>query len=188
MAQPYVGEIRMFAGNFAPAGWMFCDGTQLPISQNETLFQLIGTTYGGDGQSTFNLPDLRGRVPVHQGTDPGTGTNFTMGELAGVESVTLTTQQMPQHTHALMATTATGTQVNPGGNLLSNSQGPQPFLQEGPDGQLNPRRSSRRVAVSRTRTCSPTSASTTSSPSSGSSRAQPRRPLMADPFVAEILA
>ena|SRR5205085_3424021 len=137
MAQPYVGEIRMFAGNFAPAGWMFCDGTQLPISQNETLFQLIGTTYGGDGQSTFNLPDLRGRVPVHQGTDPGTGTNFTMGELAGVESVTLTTQQMPQHNHALMATTTAGTQANPGGNLLANSQGPQPFLQEGPDGQLN---------------------------------------------------
>ena len=137
MAQPYVGEIRMFGGNFAPAGWMFCDGSQLPISENETLFQLIGTTYGGDGQSTFNLPDLRGRVPVHQGTDPATGTTFTMAEAAGVESVTLTTQQMPQHNHALLATTAIGTQVNPGGNLLANSQGPQPYIQESPDGNLN---------------------------------------------------
>ena len=137
MAQPYVGEIRMFAGNFAPAGWMFCDGTTLPISENETLFQLIGTTYGEDGQSTFNLPDLRGRVPVHQGTDPGTGTTFQMGEMAGVETVTLTTQQMPQHNHALMATTNPGTQLNPGGNLLSNSQGPLPYIQENPDGNLN---------------------------------------------------
>jgi len=137
MAQPYVGEIRMFAGNFAPAGWMFCDGTQLAISENETLFQLIGTTYGGDGQSTFDLPDLRGRTPVHQGTDPGTGTNFIVGESGGVESVTLTTQQIPQHNHAFMATTAIGTQANPGGNLLSNSQGPQPYIQENPDGNLN---------------------------------------------------
>ena len=137
MAQPYVGEIRMFGGNFAPAGWMFCDGTQLAISQNDTLFQLIGTTYGGDGQSTFNLPDLRGRVPVHQGTNPGTGTNFTLGEQAGVESVTLTAQQMPQHGHTFQATTAIGTQANPGGNLLANSQGPQPYIQENPDGSLN---------------------------------------------------
>jgi microcystin-dependent protein len=138
MAQPYVGEIRMFAGNFAPAGWMFCDGSQLAISENETLFQLIGTTYGGDGQSTFNLPDLRGRVPVHQGTDPATATVFTLAEAAGVESVTLTTQQIPQHNHVLMATTATGTQANPGGNLLANSQGPQPYIQEDPDGNLSP--------------------------------------------------
>src|SRR3989440_9690503 len=137
MSQPYVGECRMFGGNFAPAGWMFCDGQLLPISENETLFQLIGTTYGGDGQTTFNLPDLRGRVPVHQGTDSATGTNFTMGEMAGVESVTLTTQQAPQHNHTLMATNAVGTQLNPGGNLLSNSQGPQPYIQEGPDGNLN---------------------------------------------------
>jgi microcystin-dependent protein len=137
MAQPYIGEIRMFGGNFAPAGWMFCDGTQLAISQNDTLFQLIGTTYGGDGQSTFNLPDLRGRVPVHQGTNPGTATNFTLGEQAGVESVTLTTQQIPQHSHTFQATTAIGTQANPGGNLLANSQGPQPYIQENPDDSLN---------------------------------------------------
>jgi microcystin-dependent protein len=137
MAQPYVGEIRIFAGNFPPAGWMFCDGSTLPISENETLFQLIGTTYGGDGEQTFNLPDLRGRVPVHQGTDPGTGTNFTLAEQGGVEQVTLTVQQIPVHNHALIATTAAGTQVNPGGNILANSQGPQPYIQENPDGNLN---------------------------------------------------
>jgi microcystin-dependent protein len=137
MAQPYVGEIRMFAGNFPPSGWMFCDGSQLAISENETLFQLIGTTYGGDGQSTFNLPDLRGRVPIHQGTNPSTGTNYIMAESAGVESVTLTTQQIPQHNHQLLATQTAGTQPNPGGNILANSQGPQPYLQENPDANLN---------------------------------------------------
>jgi microcystin-dependent protein len=138
MAQPYVGEIRMFAGNFAPAGWMFCDGSQLAISENETLFQLIGTTYGGDGQSTFNLPDLRGRVPIHQGTNPATGSTYTLAEQAGVETVTLTSQQISQHNHALRATTATGTQANPAGNLLANSQGPQPYIQESPDNNLSP--------------------------------------------------
>src|SRR5690242_21043268 len=125
MAQPYVGEIRMFAGNFAPAGWAFCEGQLLPISENQTLFQLIGTTYGGDGQSTFALPDLRGRVPIHQGTDSANGTSFAIGETGGVETVTLTTAQIPVHTHALAATNAAGTQLNPGGNLLANSQGPQ---------------------------------------------------------------
>jgi len=133
----YVGEIRMFGGNFAPAGWMFCDGSTLPISENDVLFNLIGTTYGGDGQTTFNLPDLRGRVPIHQGTNPSTGTGFTIGEAAGVETVTLTTQQVPQHSHGLAATTAIGTQSNPGGNLLANSQGPQPYIQEDPDAGLN---------------------------------------------------
>jgi microcystin-dependent protein len=138
MAQPYVGEIRMFAGNFPPNGWMFCDGATLAISENETLFQLIGTTYGGDGESTFDLPDLRGRTPVHQGTDPGTGTNFILAETGGVESVTLTTQQMTTHNHAFLASTVIGTEGNPGGNLAANSQGPQPYIQESPDGNLNP--------------------------------------------------
>ena len=137
MAQPYVGEIRIFAGNFAPAGWMFCDGSTLAISENQTLFQLIGTTYGGDGQTTFNLPDLRGRLPIHQGTG-SSGISYTLGEQGGVESVTLTTQQIPQHTHSLLATTAVGTETNPGGNVLANSQGPQPYIQEDPDGSLNP--------------------------------------------------
>jgi microcystin-dependent protein len=111
MAQPYVGEIRMFAGNFAPAGWMFCEGQQLPISENETLFQLIGTTYGGDGESTFNLPDLRGRIPLHQGN------GFILAETGGAEEITLTTNQMPVHNHAFTAVTAVGTSPNVAGNL-----------------------------------------------------------------------
>ena len=100
MAQPYVGELRLFAGNFAPAGWMFCDGQLLPISENEALFQLIGTTYGGDGQSTFALPDLRGRIPIHQGN------GFIVGESGGTEQVTLTASQLPTHTHSLRASSA----------------------------------------------------------------------------------
>src|SRR3954447_8733776 len=99
MAQPYVGEIRMFAGNFAPAGWMFCEGQLLPISEYETLFNLIGTTYGGDGQSTFALPDLRGRIPTHQGN------GFTLAETGGVETVTLAVNRMASHTHPLLAST-----------------------------------------------------------------------------------
>ena len=97
---PFVGEIRMFGGSFAPNGWMFCEGQLLPISENEVLFQLIGTMYGGDGENTFALPNLSGRVPIHFGTGPD-GTTYTQGELAGVESVTLTTQQIPIHTHAM---------------------------------------------------------------------------------------
>src|SRR3954469_16308070 len=98
MAQPYVGEIRMFAGSFAPAGWMFCDGQLIPISENDTLFVVIGTTYGGDGQETFALPNLQGRVPLHQGAGSGLS-NYQLGEAGGVEAVTLTTQQIPSHTH-----------------------------------------------------------------------------------------
>src|SRR5205807_9277506 len=100
MAQPYVGEIRMFAGNFAPAGWMFCNGSLLPISENEVLFQVIGTTYGGDGQSTFAIPDFQGRVPIHMGN------SFTEGEKAGVESVSLTANQIRWRTHCLQRTAA----------------------------------------------------------------------------------
>jgi microcystin-dependent protein len=101
MSSPYLGEIRMFAGTFAPVGWLMCDGSILPISDYDALFQLIGTTYGGDGQSTFALPDLRGRMPVHMGTNAGT--TFTVGEAAGVETVTLTPDQMPAHSHAPLA-------------------------------------------------------------------------------------
>lgn len=96
----------MFAGNFAPAGWMFCEGQLLPISENETLFQLIGTTYGGDGQSTFALPDLRGRLPIHQGN------GYILAETGGVEEVTLTVNQIPSHSHPFIASTA----VAGGGN------------------------------------------------------------------------
>jgi len=115
MAQPYVGEIRMFAGNFAPAGWMFCEGQLLPISENEVLFNLIGTTYGGDGQSTFALPDLRGRVPIHQGS------GFSLAQTGGSESVTLTVNQIAAHTHPLVATTAVGSAASPQGNVLAAS-------------------------------------------------------------------
>jgi microcystin-dependent protein len=97
MGSPYVGEIRMFAGNFAPAGWAFCNGATLAISENDVLFTLIGTTYGGDGQTTFNLPDLQSRVPIHMGT--GGGSSYVIGQSAGEESVTLTTQQIPAHAH-----------------------------------------------------------------------------------------
>ncbi|UVO55772.1 phage tail protein [Sphingomonas sp. SUN039] len=117
MSQPYVGEIRLFGGNFAPAGWGFCDGSLQAISEQETLFQLIGTTYGGDGQNTFALPDLRGRVPVHQGTLAG-GSSYTIGQFAGVESVTVTTNQLPSHSHG-MAATASGQQASPQGAFFA---------------------------------------------------------------------
>ena len=124
MAQPYVGEIRMFAGNFAPAGWMFCEGQLLPISEYETLFNLIGTTYGGDGQSTFALPDLRGRVPLHQGN------GFTLAETGGVETVTLTVSQIPAHSHALLATTNQGDQVNPANNVVAQNTAVQLYIED----------------------------------------------------------
>jgi microcystin-dependent protein len=101
----------MFAGNFAPAGWMFCEGQLLPISENETLFQLIGTTYGGDGQSTFALPDLRGRIPIH----PGSG--FILAQTGGTEEITLTVQQIASHSHALLATNDIPAQSSPSNNL-----------------------------------------------------------------------
>lgn len=115
MSQPYVGEIRIFAGNFAPSGWMFCDGSLLPISLYDTLFTLIGTTYGGDGQSTFGLPDLRGRIPVHAGQGPGLSSNYPIGQMAGQDQVTITTSAMPAHVHALAANTGTGHVAQPQG-------------------------------------------------------------------------
>lgn len=115
MAQPYVGEIRMFAGNFAPTGWMFCEGQLLPISENETLFQLIGTTYGGDGESNFALPDLRGRIPIHQGN------GFILAETGGAEEITLTVQQIPAHGHAWLGRAGGGNQGSPSGGLLAMS-------------------------------------------------------------------
>ncbi len=122
MSDPYVGEIRMFGGNFAPAGWNFCDGSTLSISDYDVLFQLIGTTYGGDGQSTFKVPDLRGRVPIHQGN--GAGGNYVIGQTGGAEQVTLTTQQLPVHNHPLQAANVAGdTNVPQGGQALSG-QGP----------------------------------------------------------------
>jgi microcystin-dependent protein len=120
MAQPYVGEIRMFAGNFPPNGWMFCEGQMLPISENEVLFQLIGTTYGGDGQETFCLPNLQGRIPIHMGTGPD-GTTYQLGEMAGTETVTLTVQQIPIHTHALLADEQPAEGVTATGSVLAET-------------------------------------------------------------------
>jgi microcystin-dependent protein len=131
MAQPYVGEIRMFAGNFAPAGWMFCEGQLLPISENETLFQLIGTTYGGDGQSTFALPDLRGRIPLHQGN------GFVLAETGGAEEITLTVNQIPVHTHPFLASGDVGDQINLAGALPSNSNGVIPYIEDPPSTNMN---------------------------------------------------
>ncbi|MGH9931915.1 MAG: phage tail protein [Pyrinomonadaceae bacterium] len=115
MGQPFVGEIRMFGGNFAPAGWMFCNGQLLPISENDTLFNLIGTTYGGDGQSTFALPNLQSRVPVHVG--PG----FAQAQMGGVETVTLTTNQIPSHTHPATCYPVGGNTASPAGARWASS-------------------------------------------------------------------
>jgi microcystin-dependent protein len=131
MGQPYVGEIRMFAGNFPPAGWMLCDGQTLPIAENETLFQLIGTTYGGDGESTFALPDLRGRVPIHQGN------GFNLSETGGTEEVTLTVQQIPAHTHAFVGAAVDGNVIPAPGNLPANSLNITPYINQAPDGTMN---------------------------------------------------
>lgn len=109
--EPYVGEIRMFAGDFAPVGWQFCDGQLLSIAENDVLFSLIGTTYGGDGQNTFALPDLRGRAPMH------TGSGFTLGQQAGSETVTLNSNQIPSHTHAAGASSLVATSDQPGGRV-----------------------------------------------------------------------
>ena len=131
MAQPYVGEIRMFAGNFAPNGWMFCDGQILPIAENETLFQLIGTTYGGDGESTFALPNLQSRIPLHFGN------GLQLAEAAGVEEVTLTTNQIPVHTHTLLASTVGGQQSTPENLVLAAVTGTDIYSGDTPLGQMN---------------------------------------------------
>lgn len=121
---PYIGEIRMFAGSFEPAGWAFCDGRLVPIAENDALFTLIGTTYGGDGQETFALPDLRGRSPLHVGQGPRISRSYLLGETGGVESVTLSTQQVPQHTHRPQAAVAAATGTSPAGAVWAASTAP----------------------------------------------------------------
>jgi microcystin-dependent protein len=118
--EPFIGEIRIFAGNFAPAGWAFCDGQLLAISQNDVLFSLFGTFYGGDGQTTFGLPDLRGRVPIHAGTGPGLSHRW-LSDRGGTESETLSVNQMPNHGHTLRASADSGTDANPSGEVLAQS-------------------------------------------------------------------
>jgi len=134
MAQPYVGEIRMFAGNFAPAGWMFCEGQLLPISENETLFQLIGTTYGGDGESTFALPDLRGRIPIHQGN------GFILAETGGAEEITLTVSQIPAHSHAMLGSANIANGVSPTNQVVATSTEVtvSPYGSDNPQTNLSP--------------------------------------------------
>jgi microcystin-dependent protein len=139
MSEPYVGEIRMFAGNFAPANWMFCNGAILSISEYEVLFQLIGTTYGGDGVNTFWLPNLQGRAPVHQGNNSSTGITYIMGQLGGAENVTLAVSQLPVHSHTAQAATGTvGTPANsPANNFWSGWTGGQ-FSNQAPSADLAP--------------------------------------------------
>lgn len=133
MSDPYVGEIRMFAGNFAPQGWTFCDGQLLAISEYDTLFNLIGTTYGGDGQQTFAVPDLRGRLPIHFGS------GFTQGQSGGTESVTVTTAQTASHSHPMQATNNNASATGAGGNVLAQTPTYSPYLSGfSPDSALSP--------------------------------------------------
>ncbi|MCH9649023.1 MAG: tail fiber protein [Deltaproteobacteria bacterium] len=120
MSEPFVGEIRMFGGNFAPRGWAFCDGQLLAVSQNDALFSLLGTIYGGDGRTTFGLPDMRGRVPLHAGSGPGLSPR-RLGAKAGAENVTLTVNQMPSHGHALQGTSAFVDQTTPQSRMPARS-------------------------------------------------------------------
>jgi microcystin-dependent protein len=136
MSSPFIGEIRMFGGTFAPAGWAMCDGALMPISENDALFTLIGTTYGGDGQETFGLPDLRGRVPIHVGQGPGITQNYQLGEMAGVESVTINSNQLPNHNHALVASTSVANSNTPQGTLLAQANVDM-YVADVPDSNMN---------------------------------------------------
>ncbi len=136
MSEPYVGEIRMVGFNFAPVNWAFCNGQLVPISENETLFNLIGTTYGGDGQSTFALPNLQSRVPIHMGTSSAGGT-YVIGQMAGEEQVTLNANQIPSHSHVPQANSGAGTQTSPGGNVWAAS-GALPYSNNPPNAPMAP--------------------------------------------------
>lgn len=120
MATPYIGEIRMFGGNFAPVGWAFCNGALQSISQNPVMYQLLGTTYGGDGVNTFALPDLQGRIPVHQGQGAGLQ-NYVLGQKSGVETVTLTVAQLPSHSHTALGSATGGAATTPANNTWGNN-------------------------------------------------------------------
>jgi len=131
----FIGEIRIFAGNYAPAGWIFCQGQTLSIAENPQLFNIIGTTYGGDGTSTFNLPDLRGRIPLHNGSIAGQG--FGLGQSGGVESVTLVVNQIPAHSHAFQATTDNADSNSPGNNLLAQPPVMEEYFATAPTTLMN---------------------------------------------------
>jgi microcystin-dependent protein len=128
MSDPYVGEIRMFGGNFAPAGWAFCAGQLMPISENDTLFNLIGTTYGGDGQQTFGLPDLQGRFPIHAGQGPVITQTYQLGEKAGVESVPISVAQLPTHNHGWLASNDPSNSLIPTSNVVSTPLNITPYF------------------------------------------------------------
>lgn len=135
MSEPFVGEIRMFAGNFAPRGWAFCDGQLLATSQNDALFSLLGTIYGGDGHTTFGLPDMRGRVPVHAGAGPGLTTRQP-GQRFGTEKETLGVAQIPSHTHQLHASSNIAGRTSPQNNLLGKSTNADLYTGDAPDGVM----------------------------------------------------
>ena len=136
MSTPFLGEIRMFSGNFPPRDWAFCDGQILPINQYTALFSLLGTTYGGNGTSNFALPNLQGRVPVHMGSLAGGGT-YVLGQMAGEEAVTLTTAQMPAHSHEFVSTNLAGLD-NPAGSVLGAPvAGTALYASSGPTGTMN---------------------------------------------------
>ena len=132
MSEPFVGEIRMFTGSFAPRGWAFCDGQLLAVSQNDALFSLLGTTYGGDGRTTFGLPDLRGRIPIHQGN------GHRLGSKAGEEQVTLTVNQMPSHTHPMVGSTTPANEANPEGMVVAESSTFDLYQSTAPSSDMSP--------------------------------------------------
>ena len=134
MGQSYIGEIRMFGGNFPPLNWAFCDGQQMQISENDALYNLIGTAYGGDGQTTFNLPDLRGRLPIHQGVYQGL--NYVIGQIGGAESVTLTLQQIPSHSHTVAAKTS-ATATSPSGAVYGGNAADAIYSAKAPSAPMN---------------------------------------------------
>ncbi len=131
MSEPFVGEIRMFAGNFAPRGWAYCDGQLLAVSQNDSLFSLLGTIYGGDGRTTFGLPDMRGRIPVHAGSGPGLSPR-KLGAKGGTEKVTLTVNQLPSHTHPMKASTTIADETAPQGNVTAQPSAAQLYFETAP--------------------------------------------------------
>lgn len=133
MSEPFIGEIKIVGFNFAPRGWAFCDGQLLAIASNTALFSLLGTTFGGDGRTTFGLPDLRGRTATHPGTGPGLS-SYRWGQRGGIENVALTGAQMPVHNHTVRATKDEGTDGGPGGKYLAAGHGQETIYKSMPDG------------------------------------------------------
>lgn len=135
--EPYIGEIRMFAGNFAPQGWALCNGAELQISGNEALYSLLGTIYGGDGVTTFGLPKLASRIPVGQGINPQTGTTYQLGQLGGSETVTLTVNELPVHNHPVAASSIAGNQTSPNAAVWATQSSQNIYSTAQPKGQMN---------------------------------------------------